>query len=72
MSLVGINFLPLKKTGDLYRLGVAESKYDNTIVQSQTIFEREAYNVKNYICCKTYICQCRSNEKRKLWTQNQN
>jgi hypothetical protein len=45
--LAGINFLPLKKTGDLYRLGIVESKYGKQIVQSQTIFERDAYQVKN-------------------------
>ena len=68
-----INFLPLKKKrGDLYRIDVVESKYGNQIVQSQTILDRDAYKVKNYICFKTYTCQCRSHQGSTLWTQNKN
>jgi catechol-2,3-dioxygenase len=44
-SMVGINFLLVKKMGDLYRFDVAESKYGNQIASSPTIFEREALKV---------------------------
>jgi len=50
LSLVSISFLPVKKMGDLCRLDVAESKYGNQIAQSPTIFEREAFKLKNHIC----------------------
>jgi len=49
LSLDSINFLPVKKLGDLYGLDVAESKYRNQIVLSLTIFEREAFKIKNHI-----------------------
>jgi len=52
--------------GDLYRLDVAESKYGNQIAQSPTIFEREAFKLKN-ICIK-----CKRHQKSILWTQNRN
>jgi hypothetical protein len=56
ITLVGISFLPVKKMGDLYRLGIAGSKYGNQIAPSPTIFEREASKVTKYICSKIYIC----------------
>ena len=38
--------------GDLYRLDLAESKFGNHIAPSPTIFEREAFKIKNYVCTK--------------------
>jgi len=49
LSLVRFSFLLVQKIGDLYRLDVAECKYGNQIAQSPTIFEREAFKVKNHI-----------------------
>lgn len=40
---------------NLYRLDVAESKHGNQIAPSPTIFEREAFKVKNYVCSKMHI-----------------
>jgi hypothetical protein len=40
---------------DLYRFDVPETKHGNQIAPSPTIFEREAFKVKNYVCSKTYI-----------------
>jgi hypothetical protein len=40
---------------DLYRLDVFESRHGNQIAPSPTIFEREAFKVKNYVCSKLYI-----------------
>ena len=58
--------------GVAYRLDVAESKCGNQIAPLPSIFEREAFKFKNYICSKIYIRQCWSQKKSTLWTQNQN
>jgi hypothetical protein len=46
MTLVGMNFLPVKNLADLYRFEVAGSKYGNQITPSLTIFDIEALKVK--------------------------
>jgi len=54
--MVGITFLPVKKMGDLYRFGVAESKCGNQIAPSPTIFESEAFKVtKIHLCRNMYV-----------------
>jgi len=73
ITLISINFLPVKNMGDLYRLDVAGSKYGNQIIPSLTIFGIETLKLKkNYIYSEIYTCQCWGHHKLVLWNQNQN
>jgi hypothetical protein len=55
ITRVGINFLSVKNMCDPYRIDVAESKHGTQIAPSPNIFQRETYEVKNYICSKIHV-----------------
>ena len=49
---------------DLHRHVFAESEYGTQIAPSPITFETDAFKVKNYICSKIYMCQCRSHHRK--------
>jgi hypothetical protein len=48
-------FPPFKKIDDLHRNVITESKYGTQIAPSPTIFVRDAFKVKKYMCSNIYI-----------------